>query len=340
MSEFPLELVTVEPLSDESKLSGPRISSLVHCPRMAVYQYLKAPKEEQPWLEGYFARGRWCERYVMEDLWGGGDYWRQVQIGWRIPGRDEVWWCHPDAVHKDPDIYNEKRLVHLGGDFYGLREIKSRKNAKDISSDHDQAFIYSHLLPGITDTRVCVVDPSDYSVYKEYETNLSMDGPVAERVMPKIEKFIRYFEAATLPDRVCRTPSDAQKHNCSCPTHCFEGWEPSPPETFFGIEDDVHAFVEDKDEEAEARLLDILAPGEETVVDGYRISYQEKQTTASLKLKAYLDAQGEIPEPMKPYYTPSVTKPKWKIEKVVKLDTGGTEGALADPPEESEESPF
>jgi hypothetical protein len=259
------------------------------CDRMSVLRALGAEAATPgPEAEEYFARGIIFEAYILRGIileHGRENVERQVTI------------THPlGEGHADAYVRTTQTLV----------EVKSSTGNDVVEVGVAQLKLYIRYHPEATRGLLIVVNPSTLQPAERILVGLT-DAEALE-IDRQINEIGRHIEVASLPDRVCRIPSEARKRFCRFAAQCFMGWEPPDP---FEIEDPedraaaadaiqsiVGLALEEKTTKAylerlqatrreQQEILSALVPVGEAVINGHFVRRTEVKGRRSFDFKAY-----------------------------------------------------
>lgn len=234
-----------------------RWSSVRSCPRKAVYEATGAPHRERSRTEeGWLWRGKQLGRdfaivLAAEEQRKGNPYLIFVASG--DPDEWPARWTTRDRGAA-AFIVEEPITWPLGVMHPDIHVVETDAIVEVLSSAHaSEAMVRSKLLQLVGQIEhldakggaVVVVNPSnplDYELFPIARTSATYGGLVDE-MRARIAQVQTWSVEGRLPDRVCSKPSESRGHFCLHAEHCFQGWEPPPPDAVLSSEEAIEAAV-------------------------------------------------------------------------------------------------
>ncbi len=301
--------------SSDIVLTGPRLSSAVRCPRMAVYQGVGVEGRE-PTLEEQrrFRRGHAladvAKQQIAEDLAAQG---RSVEFEVEIP------WGGVGVGHADVDIPDDDTIV----------EITTTKDCDLPEHKPVQAAAYA-IEHGRAGAVVLSIDPS---TGEEQAYPINVDA-FRDRWAAIKQQVIDGVRDGVLPDRVCRHPNDGPARFCpfsGLDGHCFQGWvptveHPDAPTAFqelADLEDQLRDAPPSLADELKARREDVRAEvlayvdaGVESVAGGVSVRVTEVAEGEGFSLAAMRKAGFDLPDQLHAFITRRSQHTRWTVRRV------------------------
>jgi len=310
-------------------LTGPRLSSAVRCPRMAVYQGLDIPQPELTIeTQRLFRRGHALADVAKQQIAEGRAELfpdeRPVEFEVEIPWPADA----PVAVgHADLYIPDEEHIV----------EIVTAKDCDLPEVKALQVTGYVHEHPTAVSGSVLSIDPSS-GEERLYPINVEALAPKWLEIRDKVVVGLRDDDgpiASGLPDRVCRHPNDGPAMFCPFgggDGHCFREWTPDvehvDAEPAFralaDLEDLLSTEKSSRDEELKAERDDLRAEvlahvdpgGGEYVSGGVSVRVTEVKEGETFSLADMKKAGFALPPELEAFVKPRKASQRWTVKRV------------------------
>lgn len=311
-----------------------RASSAVDCARKAVYEHRGAPAREFTDRERRILfRGKQMGKdyaLMMAAKYGADDVQAERKVPW--PDPEGPWVGHMD--------------VYIMSQHLPIEVLSSQAGMAQIERKMLQVALYTVFDADAGDrARVVLLNPVDYS---EDRLDFTVDAEWRARVATVVSSVQEALAAGSLPERVCRKPSDAIGHFCRVADTCFEGWE--PPEPAHIVSDpDVRRLaaalwsaketeriarkeletIKGNREQVQADLAALLEPGE-YVVGPLKVKRTHIETAPRPNAAKIRAAKFPLPDE---FWKPGAVYDKWTLER-------DGDGPLVDADDFGEEVPF
>lgn len=303
--------------SQDLVLTGPRLSSAVRCPRMAVYQGLEVEgrahtQEELRRFQRGHALADVAKVQIAEDLAAQG---RDVELEVEIP------WGDGYVGHADVRIPDEGSIV----------EITTTKDADLPEHKPLQAAAYA-IETGSPAAAVLSIDPST-GEERVYPINIDAFRDRWDDIKGQVVAGVR---DGVLPDRVCRHPMDGPAVFCPFAGrdgHCFQDWAPTVEhvdaagafQALADIEDEIaQAAAKDTLEELKVRRDDIRAEvlayveagAGEHIAGGVSVKVTDVAEGEGFSLAQMRKAGFDLPTELEAFVTTRKASTRWTVKRV------------------------
>jgi hypothetical protein len=230
-----------------------RWSSVRDCPRKAVYEATGAPRRDRTLTEERILhRGRAIGRefaifLAAQERAKGRQPWR-IFVASGVIGEWPRRYLTSDRA-KAAFIVEEAVPWPLGILHPDIRVVETNTIVEVLSSAHaSEAMIHSKKLQlvgqieytGAAGGAVVVVDPSNLSdeIFPLARSSKAY-AELVDEMRARVATVQSWVDTGEIPTRVCSRPGDARSHFCLHAEHCFQGWEPPPPDLVLGSPDAI-----------------------------------------------------------------------------------------------------
>jgi hypothetical protein len=297
-------------------LTGVRWSSAVLCPRMAVFQGLKAPHgvHDEVTLRR-FKRGNAWGRIVREEIVGN-----LRRRGYRPVSEMEILWPAKAPIgigHADVYVPAHRRIV----------EVFSTDGTGYPPQKGIQAAGYALNHPRATEAVVLVVDRVTGDD-RTYDVDLDALEPQVRDIERQV---VDALHGGELPERVTYAPWAWPCSECVFTEHCWADWEPVPLAQIPGAVDDAARLADAEDavsaarrdvkalEQARAAIRDRLrplTPAGETVAAG-EISLRRTEVAGrvTFALGDYQAAGHRLPRRARAFISEGAGSERWTVKR-------------------------
>lgn len=191
-----------------------RASELARCPRMCALRGLGAASiEPDEQTRRYFARGHLYTEYVVRQLrakHGADQVDAEVEIDWGV-----------GVGHADAFVKPARLLVEVKS------TVTPAMSTPMFEMSVWQLKIYLRHFDAAERGALYLINPSDLS--REEVIVVVLTDEDIGLIDAQVALVRDAVDGGSLPDRVCRKPSEARGRLCGFAAPCFEGWVPEAP---------------------------------------------------------------------------------------------------------------